>query len=1149
MTADRSVLVRLRADISDFQRKFAAAGTTASVFVKQLDTADSRMGNLVQTALALGPALVPISASATPALVGLTSQLGFAAAGAGALVAAMNGVGDALGAVNDYQLEPSNANLQKMQEAMSKLPKDGREFVRFLDKEVLPALDRLQDVAAEGALDGVQDGIDDLLTRLPQVRRIVSDLAEGAGTLASEMGAGLASDEFDEFFRFLKAEAEPTLVTFGRTVGNVLDGLATTLIGLNPLANDFEEALLDWSRGFADMDPSDFEDFVAYVRDVGPDALDALTAVGGAFVAIIKAASPVGEVVLPVLEALAETIEAIAESPAGPVLIGTAAGLSAVSRSIAVFNAANGSALLSTVRGVKTDAPGAATGLGRMNSTISALKTGGPIIGALALSMTDLDDKIGLSNTAMFTMLGTLAGPWGAAVGAAVGLTMDLKAANDNLNDSFEATRDVIRSGTFDEQRKKLRELRDEIEEFEAGKIVGDTGDGFLSDLKSELAIVADRFTGANDKRKQFVDELRAQRGMGDVGTIYAQGLGMTEDAFDAASSSALKFRESLGAVNRALEGRANLRDYQAALDDFTDSVKDNGRTLDITTEAGRSNQAALDSIATTALSVAENFKGMNRVRVLEQARGDFIDAAMDVGRTRKQAEALATELGLLDRQKAEPKVDADTKLAKRKLDELKDGLALWDGSEGEAKAEVDGRAALAALLGLEGKMNALDGKTSNLYVTTTLRTVRQGAPGPQDPSSARGNLFSSVRSFARGDIANGHQPELAGPGPIRMWREPETQGEAYIPLANDSRRPRARNILDETARILGARSVEWYASGGNNETAAQKKAREAREEARRRQEERERREEEKRQRQLDKQRTKDLLASRLRDEQEQQNLEIQNARRRLKSAREADRPKAEINELKLALKQELADRNAMREQRRIEAKEKADEELQRLEEERIEAEKERADAIFEGQQRAWDTIADAAKANIAAAEELQSGIKADMDQLGQTATARFRGTWFEQQARQHGLWVGANTNGVGDWRSKANADIAGLQERAGLITRLSDPSLGLSPKALEDLLGNQDNAGIAAMLAAGEVDDFAAMFKQYEDLLGGVSTQAGRAGYGTAYDAATSELVTVNEQLARLNALIASARPITVNEAVSAAATAAEIARLQGNY
>ncbi|MGC7970053.1 hypothetical protein ACP3WE_24825, partial [Salmonella enterica] len=57
---------------------------------------------------------------------------------------------------------------------------------------------------------------------------------------------------------------------------------------------------------------------------------------------------------------------------------------------------------------------------------------------------------------------------------------------------------------------------------------------------------------------------------------------------------------------------------------------------------------------------------------------------------------------------------------------------------------------------------------------------------------------------------------QIARAGDWRIWAEPETGGEAYIPLANDWCRPRAQSILRETASLIGMRT---YAGGGISHT------------------------------------------------------------------------------------------------------------------------------------------------------------------------------------------------------------------------------------------------------------------------------------------------------------------------------------------
>src|SRR5690606_6055338 len=64
--------------------------------------------------------------------------------------------------------------------------------------------------------------------------------------------------------------------------------------------------------------------------------------------------------------------------------------------------------------------------------------------------------------------------------------------------------------------------------------------------------------------------------------------------------------------------------------------------------------------------------------------------------------------------------------------------------------------------------------------------------------------------------FANGsedHRAQIARPGAMRLWAEPETGGEAYIPLAK-SKRGRSTAILGAVARKFGY-SLNKYADGG----------------------------------------------------------------------------------------------------------------------------------------------------------------------------------------------------------------------------------------------------------------------------------------------------------------------------------------------
>ncbi len=69
---------------------------------------------------------------------------------------------------------------------------------------------------------------------------------------------------------------------------------------------------------------------------------------------------------------------------------------------------------------------------------------------------------------------------------------------------------------------------------------------------------------------------------------------------------------------------------------------------------------------------------------------------------------------------------------------------------------------------------------------------------------------------FARGGMKEKHVAQIARAGEWRVWAEPETGGEAYIPLAR-SKRMRSLAIWEETGRRLGVERYD-YAAGGFHE-------------------------------------------------------------------------------------------------------------------------------------------------------------------------------------------------------------------------------------------------------------------------------------------------------------------------------------------
>jgi hypothetical protein len=72
-------------------------------------------------------------------------------------------------------------------------------------------------------------------------------------------------------------------------------------------------------------------------------------------------------------------------------------------------------------------------------------------------------------------------------------------------------------------------------------------------------------------------------------------------------------------------------------------------------------------------------------------------------------------------------------------------------------------------------------------------------------------NAMGSITAYAGG--GENHVAQIAPAGAMRLWAEPETGGEAYIPLAS-SKRARSTAIWEETGKRLGVGQGQAGPSG-----------------------------------------------------------------------------------------------------------------------------------------------------------------------------------------------------------------------------------------------------------------------------------------------------------------------------------------------
>ena len=135
----------------------------------------------------------------------------------------------------------------------------------------------------------------------------------------------------------------------------------------------------------------------------------------------------------------------------------------------------------------------------------------------------------------------------------------------------------------------------------------------------------------------------------------------LTAEATDSLEMSTSDYndalQESIDLTREASDARRDewdtLTDYAATLDAVNDSIAENGATLDVNTESGRANRDALSSLASQTWAwvdsgIAAGEQTDELVSRMEEGREAFIAAAEQMGATTEEAEALATELGLI---------------------------------------------------------------------------------------------------------------------------------------------------------------------------------------------------------------------------------------------------------------------------------------------------------------------------------------------------------------------------------------------------------------------------------------------------------------------------------------------------------------------
>lgn len=431
--------------------------------------------------------------------------------------------------------------------------------------------------------------------------------------------------------------------------------------------------------------------------------------------ALVDAGISIGGIVLPAFAELADGVADVAgwfaDLP-GPVLavvgaLGGLAGAGSLAAGAFLLIFPRVMDTVSAFKTLKTDMPGVASGIGKVGKAVgiaTAAFAGVSLIAAYGDSLTDFSlganeaadaamrladssgsgggfatvfkdmgvdaDFASASTKDLNTNLDILAnGHWYEGIsnletdmrnafGAGLATTDDLKARLDEVGQSIAAmaTEDLPgaqaaftalweEAGGTDQAGQNLLKLmpalRDELIGLATAAEMPTDDMTLLKIATGELTPVIDEATG-----KMSMVEGAA----GDMGAGLDAATGEVEEQVDALA----ELQDLLQGTSDLMLGvRGSARGFEDAIKAASDAVKENGATLDITTEKGRANEAALDGIASATQDWANSAEEAGASAdeldgIMSSGRESFIASAEAMGMSKDEASKLADELNLV---------------------------------------------------------------------------------------------------------------------------------------------------------------------------------------------------------------------------------------------------------------------------------------------------------------------------------------------------------------------------------------------------------------------------------------------------------------------------------------------------------------------
>jgi len=799
----KNVDVQVKVDSAGAETKLAAVAASEDKVDsgnKKIATsgqdAGKGMGLLSMAIVGLGPAIVPLAAGAAGLAVGFGAM---GTAGVLAVVGIMQEMkaGTALGGAYTSMVGTLKGDLAT-----------------------------LGKTAATGVLGPFQQEVSTLTGQMPQLNGIIGEFS----------------------------------VITGKTAGALTTGLVAAFIALEPLARDAGVYVLGLSQQFAAlMSGPGVVSFGDYVRSVFPQVMQSVESIVGAVFHLVAAIAPLGMGTLGMLKAFSDVISALPvdvlsnlATVAVPVFIGfktfglLSVGITAVSAALTAVGvsaetAAVGMRALNIAAGVIGAVITAAmlAFSAHANSVRGDQEAVNSLTDALIRGKGVLDDQTVSEKANALAKDGTLAAAkllnisYADMVGAALGLPGPLASVEAALKKTGITGLEAAHANTAG---------------VDAFNKVKDATKGAAQNL--DVAKQAyDAYNAATAKAAAGGDAnaIALQKVATTAGTTAAAlagAAGAQQKTADAAANTAAKMyleNDAAGILKASLDllnGKAlGLMESQTADADATNkataALKTNKGAIEGNSAAAILNQQALQQKAEASQREAEAVgkatgSTNEAIKAYQGSKTALENTLKAQGLLTPAVQAYIDKLYDIKNLKLTPtKLDVDKAAAEAKIVALQAQItAIKQGKQPGIDANTT--AGREKILALQREIDALRGKTVTVVIQTDYRQT--GKPVVVAGGSANGNIFNAngniLSAFANGGIqafANGsenHVAQIAPAGAMRLWAEPETGGEAYIPLA-PSKRPRSTAILEEVERKFGRSGSGGQGNGATSDDIA----------------------------------------------------------------------------------------------------------------------------------------------------------------------------------------------------------------------------------------------------------------------------------------------------------------------------------------